>query len=94
VREQLVVWNPGAAPITVDAATLYKEVRKAVTRNEHRLNIEGVVACAEDSDSALTDGAVLGARVGLLDEHGARLVVDVDRSAVPAQIGRLVWDWR
>jgi hypothetical protein len=203
VREQLVVWSPGAAPITVDAATLYEEVRKAVTRNEHRLNIEGVVACgprlklfhrgndarrgasaprntiaeldlarfvrwldgaappprvasvtdvdlgaagnvpfgftdavaidaervvvlacAEDSDSALTDGAVLGARVGLLDEHGARLVdiheaggarthlklegierrsgtecefdvvVGVDRSAVPAQIGRLVWDWR
>jgi hypothetical protein len=83
-----------------------------------------VLACAEDSSSALTDGAVLGARVGLLDEHGVRLVgihgsggagthlklegierrpgtdcefdvvVDVDSAVVPAQLGRLVWDWR
>jgi hypothetical protein len=203
VRERLVVWNPSAAPVTLDAAALYTEVREAVTRNEQRLNIEGVVACgprlklfhrgndakrgastptstiaeldlaafvrwldgaaplprvasvtdvdlgavgnvpfgftdavaidaervvvlacAEDSRSALTDGAVLGARVGLIDERGVRLVdiheaggartrlklegierrpgtqcefdvvVDVDRPTVPAQLGRLVWDWR
>jgi hypothetical protein len=203
VRERLVVWSSSGTPATVDAAALYAEVRDAVTRNELRLNIEGVVicgsrlllfhrgndtkrgastptntiaelevapfacwldgtapsprvvsvtdvdlgavgavpfgftdavaidaervvvlACAEDSDSALTDGAVLGARVGLLDEHGVRLVdiheaggvrthlklegierrpgmecefdvvVDVDRASVPAQLGRLVWDWR
>ena len=202
-RERLVVWGPNAAPVTIDATALYAEVREAVTRDEVRLNIEGVVicgsrlllfhrgndarcgastptntiaeldlarfvrwldaaapsprvasvtdvdlgavgdvpfgftdavaidaervvvlACAEDSESALTDGAVLGARVGLLDEHGVRLVdiydaggarthlklegiecrpgtecefdvvVDVDRHAVPAQLGRLVWDWR
>jgi len=202
-RERLVVWDPSVAPVIVDAATFYAEVREAVTRNEHRLNIEGVVscgprlllfhrgndakrsaspptntiaeldlarfvrwldgtapsprvanvtdvdlgavgdvpfgftdavaidaervvvlACAEDSESALTDGAVLGARVGLLDEHGVRLVdiheaggvrthlklegiecrpgrqcefdvvVDVDRPDVPAQLGRLIWDWR
>jgi hypothetical protein len=203
MRERLMVWSPGEPPVTIDAAALYMEVREAVTSNELRLNIEGVVicgpllklfhrgndkkrgasaptntiaeldlarfvrwldgaapsprvasvtdvdlgavgdvpfsftdavaldaervivlACAEDSKSALTDGAVLGARVGLLDEHGVRLVdiheaggarmhlklegierrpgtecefdvvVDVDRPAVPAQIGRLVWDWR
>ena len=202
-RERLVIWTPGAAPVTVDAATLYREVRAAVTRHSRRLNIEGsvicgprlllfhrgndsrsgastpantiaeldvgrfvrwldgagpvprvasvtdvdlgavgevpfgftdavaldaervvVLACAEDSESALTDGAVLGARVGLFDAHGVRLVdihdadgarthlklegierrpgtehefdvvVDVDSPVVPAQLGRLVWDWR
>jgi hypothetical protein len=203
VRERLVVWRSGAAPVTMEATAFYREVRTAVTRNELRLNIEGVVirgprvllfhrgndkklgaslppntiaeleldpfvrwldgaapaprvtkltdvdlgavgdvpfgftdavaldderivvlACAEDSSSALTDGAVLGARVGLLDEQGLRLVdiqegdgagtrlklegierrpgtdyefdvvVDVDSPVVPAQLGRLVWDWR
>lgn len=83
-----------------------------------------VLACAEDSACAISDGAVLGCRVGLLDGHGLRLVdvcdstgertllklegierragsctefdvaVDVDRPAAPAQLGRLVWDWR
>jgi hypothetical protein len=83
-----------------------------------------VLACAEDSACAISDGAVLGCRVGLLDEHGLRLVdvydatgartrlklegierrdssrtefdvaVDVDRPATPAQLGRLVWEWR
>jgi hypothetical protein len=32
-----------------------------------------VLACAEDSDSAISDGAVLGCRVGVLDAHGLRL---------------------
>jgi uncharacterized protein DUF6929 len=203
VRERLVTWRPGTAPVTMEATAWYREVRTAVTRNELRLNIEGVVilgsrvllfhrgndsrrgtatpmntiaeldlepferwldgaapvppitkvtdvdlgavgdvpfgftdavaldaervvvlACAEDSSSALTDGAVLGARVGLLDRHGVRLVdvhdvrgagmhlklegierrpgtdcefdvvADVDSPLVPAQLGRLVWDWR
>jgi hypothetical protein len=83
-----------------------------------------VLACAEDSACAISDGAVLGCRVGLLDERGLRLVdvvdatgartrlklegierrdssatefdvaVDVDQSAAPAQLGRLVWEWR
>jgi hypothetical protein len=83
-----------------------------------------VLACAEDTDSAITDGAVLGCRVGLLDENGLTMVdvhdaagrpsllklegierrpssstefdvaVDVDRTSVPAMLGRLVWDWR
>jgi hypothetical protein len=83
-----------------------------------------VLACAEDSACAISDGAVLGCRVGMLDEHGVRLVdvhdaagqrtrlklegierrresstefdvvVDVDRPSVPAQLGRLVWEWR
>ncbi len=83
-----------------------------------------VLACAEDSASALEDGAVLGCRVGLLEGNNLRtvdvcdaagrrtllklegieqrprsrtefdVVVDVDRGGVPAQLGRLVWDWR
>jgi hypothetical protein len=32
-----------------------------------------VLACAEDAASAITDGPVLGCRVGVLDEHGLRL---------------------
>jgi hypothetical protein len=82
-----------------------------------------VLACAENSESVLTDGAVLGARVGLLDGRGVRLVdihdangarthlklegierrpgtehefdvvADVDSPVVPAQLGRLQWDW-
>jgi hypothetical protein len=83
-----------------------------------------VLACAEDSACALTDGAVLGSRVGMLEDDvltmvdvrdagGSRsllklegierrpgsmtefdVAVDVDRPAVPAMLGRLVWDWR
>jgi hypothetical protein len=83
-----------------------------------------VLACAEDSACAISDGAVLGCRVGVRDARGLRLVdvhdasgapthlklegierragsdtefdvaVDVDSSAVPAQLGRLVWEWR
>ena len=83
-----------------------------------------VLACAEDSACAISDGAVLGCRVGLLDREGLRMVdiydatgertllklegierslssstefdvaVDVDRPAVPAQLGRLVWEWQ
>jgi hypothetical protein len=83
-----------------------------------------VLACAEDSPSVLTDGEVLGCRVGMLDAHGLRLAdvhdasgertrlklegierragsstefdvaVDVDSPAAPAQLGRLVWEWR
>jgi hypothetical protein len=83
-----------------------------------------VLACAEDSACAITDGAVLGSRVGMLaddvlttvdvrDTRGSRsllklegierrqgsmiefdVAVDVDRAAVPAMLGRLVWDWR
>jgi hypothetical protein len=33
-----------------------------------------VLACAEDSACAISDGAVLGCRIGLLDEHGLRTV--------------------
>jgi hypothetical protein len=81
-----------------------------------------VLACAEDSACAISDGAVLGCRVGMLDEEGLRMVdvydtkgertllklegieprvssvsefdvvVDVDRPATPAQLGRLVWE--
>jgi hypothetical protein len=83
-----------------------------------------VLACAEDSAGAISDGAVLGCRVGLLDARGLRLAdvydssgartrlklegierrggssiefdvaVDVDLPAVPAQLGRLIWNWR
>ena len=83
-----------------------------------------VLACAEDSACAVSDGAVLGCRVGLLDEEGLRIVdvcdatgertllklegierragshsafdvvVDMDSPAVPAQLGRLVWEWQ
>jgi hypothetical protein len=82
-----------------------------------------VLACAEDTTCAISDGAVLGCRVGLLDGAGLTtadvhdsagrtllklegierrsrsstefdVVADVDRPSVPAQIGRLVWDWR
>jgi hypothetical protein len=83
-----------------------------------------VLACAEDAADAISDGAVLGCQVGLLDGKGLRLAdiydatgqrtrlklegierrgesrtefdvaVDVDRPAVPAQLGRLVWEWQ
>ncbi len=82
-----------------------------------------VLACAEDTPSAVSDGPVLGCRVGLLDAEGIvtadvhdaagrtllklegierrprssiefDVVADVDRPSAPAQIGRLVWDWR
>ena len=33
-----------------------------------------VLACAEDSACAISDGAVLGCRVGLLDAAGLRMV--------------------
>lgn len=33
-----------------------------------------VLACAEDAADAISDGPVLGCRVGLLDEHGLRMV--------------------
>jgi hypothetical protein len=91
----------------------------AVALDDERLV---VVACAEDSASALSDGAVLGCRVGLLDAHGLTavavhdaagptllklegierragsstefdVVVDVDRPAAAAQLGRLVFEW-
>jgi hypothetical protein len=81
-----------------------------------------ILACAEDSACAISDGAVLGCRIGLLDEYGLStvdvfnaagertllkvegielragsssefdVVVDVDRSAEPAQLGRLTWE--
>ena len=83
-----------------------------------------VLACAEDSACAISDGDVLGCRVGLLDEQGLCLadicdttgkrttlklegierragsstefdvVVDVDRPAAPALLGRLTWEWQ
>jgi hypothetical protein len=83
-----------------------------------------ILACAEDSASAISDGAVLGCRVGLLDgeslttvdvcdasgertllkiegiegrpgsDHEFDVVVDVDRPAAPARLGRLAWKWR
>ena len=82
-----------------------------------------VLACAEDTPSAVSDGPVLGCRVGLLDAEGIvtadvhdaagrtllklegierrprssiefDVVADMDRPSAPAQIGRLVWDWR
>jgi hypothetical protein len=33
-----------------------------------------ILACAEDSTCAISDGAVLGCRIGLLDAHGLRTV--------------------
>lgn len=83
-----------------------------------------VLACAEDSACAISDGAVLGTRVGILagselrmvdvcetggaptrlklegiearadDDCTFDVVVDVDRPSVPAQLGRLTWQWR
>ena len=82
-----------------------------------------VLACAEATRSAVSDGPVLGCRVGLLDAAGIvtadihdaagrtllklegierrpgssiefDVVADVDSPSTPAQIGRLVWDWR
>jgi hypothetical protein len=92
----------------------------AVALDDERLL---VLACAEDTACAVSDGAVLGCRVGLLDGSGLTtadvhdaagptllklegierrsssstefdVVADVDRPSVPAQLGRLVWDWR
>ena len=92
----------------------------AVALDDERLV---VLACAEDTACAVSDGAVLGCRVGLLDgtqlttadvhDSAGRtllklegierrpnsstefdVVADVDQPSVPAQIGRLVWDWR
>jgi len=33
-----------------------------------------VLSCAEDSESAISDGAVVGCRVGMLDAEGLRMV--------------------
>src|SRR5262245_58367629 len=42
-RERLVVWNGLDAPVVVDGASLYRDLRDAVTRGATRLNIEGAV---------------------------------------------------
>jgi hypothetical protein len=153
VREQLVVWSGLGSPTKIDAASLYRDVRSAVTAGASRLNIEGavaigsrllifhrgndarradarpanaiaeldlaefigwldanaaspriarvtpvdlgevsgvpfgftdavaidaerivVLACAEDSAGAVSDGAVLGCRVGILEPGRLRMV--------------------
>ena len=45
-----------------------------------------VLACAEDSVDAISDGAVLGCRVGLLDAHHLRLVDIVDATGEPTHL--------
>jgi hypothetical protein len=161
-RERLVAWNGRDAPIVVDGASLYRDLRDAVTRGATRLNIEGavvmgtivklfhrgndargvganaiadvdsgelaswlagrgpspriagvttadlgdtrgvpfgftdaavldaehvvVLACAEDSACAISDGAVLGARVGVLEREHLRMVDVCDASGVPTRL--------
>jgi hypothetical protein len=129
--EEFVSWLDGAAPVPRVASVTAVElgtasgVRFGFT-DATALDDERVVilACAEDSACAISDGAVLGCRVGLLDDDGLRtvdvydatgertllklegierreesssefdVVADVDRSAVPAQLGRLTWERR
>jgi hypothetical protein len=45
-----------------------------------------VLACAEDSACAISDGDVLGCRVGLLDDGGLRLVDVRDAAGVPTRL--------
>jgi len=161
-RERLVVWNRRDAPIVVDGASLYRDLRDTVTRGATRLNMEGavvtgtvvklfhrgndargagasaiaeverdelvnwlagrgpsprvagvttvdlgatrgvpfgftdaaaldaervvVLACAEDSACAISDGAVLGTRVGVLEREHLRMVDVCDASGVPTRL--------
>jgi hypothetical protein len=45
-----------------------------------------VLACAEDSACAISDGPVLGARVGVLDERGLRMVDVYERDGGPTRL--------
>jgi hypothetical protein len=45
-----------------------------------------VLACAEDSAGAISDGAVLGCRVGVLDAHGLRLADVYDVSGARTRL--------
>jgi hypothetical protein len=45
-----------------------------------------VLACAEDSTSAISDGAVLGCRVGVLDARGLRLADVYDESGARTRL--------
>jgi len=45
-----------------------------------------VVACAEDSACAISDGPVLGARVGVLDARGLRMVDIYERDGAPTRL--------
>jgi hypothetical protein len=161
-RERLAVWNGRDAPVVVDGASLYRDLRGAVTRGATRLNIEGavvmgtfvklfhrgndaggaaanaiaeidrdelarwlagrgpspriagvttadlgdvrgvpfgftdaaaidaehvvVLACAEDSASAIADGAVLGTRVGMLEGALLRMVDVCEASGAPTRL--------
>jgi hypothetical protein len=129
-RDAFTAWLAGGSPsprvsrvTTVDlgeVAGVPFGFTDAVALDDERLV---VLACAEDTACAVSDGAVLGCRVGLLDAAGLTtvdvhdasgrtslklegierrpasstefdVVADVDRPSVPAQFGRLVWDWR
>jgi hypothetical protein len=45
-----------------------------------------VLACAEDSACAVSDGPVLGARIGVLDERGLRMVDVYERDGQPTRL--------
>jgi hypothetical protein len=45
-----------------------------------------VLACAEDSACAISDGPVLGARVGVLDERGLRMADIYERDGAPTRL--------
>jgi hypothetical protein len=55
----------------------------AVALGEHAVI---VLACAEDSACAISDGAVLGCRVGVYDEQGLRLVDVCDASGARTRL--------